>query len=639
LRLELALHGSDLGLWDWNIPSGRVDFNERWVEMLGYSLDEIVPNVAIWEKLAHPDDWPAVHAAIDLHLRGKTSSYECELRIRHKDGHWVWIHDCGKVVERNADGAPIRAVGTHLEITERKHADIKLRQSEEQLRLIVDGVRDYAVIMLDSAGRIISWNSGVEHIKGYRADEIIGKHFSCFYLDNDVNLGKPEQELAIAMKEGRYEVEGWRLRKDGSRFLANVVITSLYDEARELRGFVKVTRDITERKQAETEHEKLEAQLRQAQKMEAVGRLAGGVAHDFNNMLQVIISYAELALERLTPSDPLHAAVQQIMKAGRRSADLTGQLLAFARKQIIAPKVLDLNESVAGILKMLQRLIGEDIDLAFVPGHDLGKVKMDPSQVDQILANLAVNARDAISSVGKVTIETDNAELDESYCRAHDGFLPGQYVLLAVNDDGCGMDKETQARLFEPFFTTKPQGQGTGLGLATVYGIVKQNNGFINVYSEPGKGTTFKIYLPRLQSDMAAIDETPKYAEAPNGTETVLLVDDEETLLGLGKMLLEVRGYTALAAGSPSQAIQLAEQYAGDIHLLLTDVVMPDMSGHELWQRLSAQRPGLKCLFMSGYTANAIAHRGVLDEGIHFLQKPFSVEQLAVKLREALDRP
>jgi len=511
LRLELALHGYDLGLWDWNIPSGRVDFNERWAEMLGYSLDEIEPNVAIWEKLAHPDDWPAVHAAIDLHLRGKTSSYECELRMRHKDGHWVWIHDCGKAVERSADGAPIRVAGTHLDITERKHA--------------------------------------------------------------------------------------------------------------------------------EAEHEKLEVQFRQAQKMEAVGRLAGGVAHDFNNMLQVIISYAELALGKLTPSDPLHAAVQQIMKASRRSADLTGQLLAFARKQLIAPKVVDLNESVAGILKMLQRLIGEDIDLAFVPGHDLGKVKIDPSQVDQILANLAVNARDAISSVGKVTIETDNADFDESYCQSHDGFLPGQYVLLAVNDDGCGMDKETQARLFEPFFTTKPQGQGTGLGLATVYGIVKQNNGFINVYSEQGKGTTFMIYLPRLQSDTAAIDETPKHAEAPNGTETVLLVDDEEALLGLAKMLLEERGYTALPAGSPSQAIQLAEQYAGHIHLLLTDVVMPDMSGRELWQRLSTQRPGLKCLFMSGYTANAIAHRGVLEEGVDFLQKPFSRESLAKKLREVLDRP
>ena len=607
--------------------------------MLGYSLDEIEPIMTIWERLTHPDDWPAVHAVLDLHMRGEKSSYESEHRMRHKDGHWVWIQERGKIVERSADGAPIRATGTHLDITERKQADIKLRQSEEQFRLIVDGVRDYAIMMLDSAGRIISWNSGAERIMGYGADEIIGKHFSCFYLENDMNLGKPEQQLAVAMKEGRYEEEGWRLRKDGARFVANVVIAPLYDEGRELRGFVKVTRDMTARKQAEAEHEKLEAQFRQAQKMEAVGRLAGGVAHDFNNMLQVIISYAELALGKLTPSDPLYAAVQQIMKAGRRSADLTGQLLSFARKQIIAPKILDLNESVAGMLKMLQRLIGEDIDLAFVPGHDLGKLKMDPSQVDQILANLAVNARDAISGVGKVTIETENVEFDESYCQTHLGFLPGRYVMLAVSDDGCGMDKEIQKRLFEPFFTTKPQGQGTGLGLSTVYGIVKQNNGFIYVYSEPGKGTTFEIYLPRHKSDSVAIDETPKHTVALNGTETVLLVDDEEALLGLGKMLLEERGYTALAAGSPSQAIQLAEQYAGDIHLLLTDVVMPGMNGRELLQRLSTQRPGLKCLFMSGHTANAITHRGVLDEDIHFLQKPFSVEQLAVKLREALDRP
>jgi len=394
---------------------------------------------------------------------------------------------------------------------------------------------------------------------------------------------------------------------------------------------------VTEKKKAELRLHQTEDQFRQAQKMEAVGRLAGGVAHDFNNMLQVIISYAELALGKLTPSDALYGAVQQIMKAGQRSADLTGQLLAFARKQTIAPKVLDLNESVAGMLKMLQRLIGEDIDLVFMPGHGLGTVKIDPTQVDQILANLTVNARDAISSVGKVTIETDNAEFDESYCRTHDGVLPGQFVLLALSDDGCGMDKETQARLFEPFFTTKLQGQGTGLGLATVYGIVKQNNGFICVYSELGQGTAFKIYLPRLQSDTAAIDETPKQAVALNGTETVLLVDDEEALLGLGKMLLEDRGYTALAAGSPIQAIQLAEQYSGVIHLLLTDVVMPIMSGRELLQRLSIQRPGLKCLFMSGYTADAISHRGILEEGIHFLQKPFSGEQLGAKLREALD--
>ncbi|MGA2477663.1 MAG: PAS domain S-box protein [Spirochaetia bacterium] len=510
----------------------------------------------------------------------------------------------------------------------------------EDLRRLATVVSDSndAVIMHDLEGKILAWNRGAKETYSYTEAEALGMNV------RDM-VAEPDREAALGLiqriKQGEI-VKSFELRrvtKDGRILDVWLTTTLLTDEKGKPVAIATTERDITERNKAEADHEKLEAQFRQAQKMEAVGRLAGGVAHDFNNMLQVILSYAEMALEKLTPSDVLYAAVQQIIKAGQRSADLTRQLLTFARKQTIAPKVLDLNESVAGMLKMLKRLIGEDIDLAMMVGHDLGKVKMDPSQLDQILANLTVNARDAISSVGKVTIETDNVEFDEKYCRANDSYLPGQYVLLAVSDDGCGMDKETQAKIFEPFFTTKPQGQGTGLGLSTVYGIVKQNNGFINMYSEPGNGTTFKIYLPRLQSDTVAIDETPKHAVALNGTETVLLVDDEEALLGLGKMLLEDRGYTALTARSPIQAIQLAEQYSGVIDLLLTDVVMPGMSGRELFKKLSTQRSGLKCLFMSGYTADAITHRGVLDEGVHFLQKPFSVEQLGVKLREALDQP
>ena len=390
------------------------------------------------------------------------------------------------------------------------------------------------------------------------------------------------------------------------------------------------------RKQAEGEHERLEAQFRQAQKMEAVGRLAGGVAHDFNNMLQVINSYAELALKKLEPSDPLRAHIHQIAKAGQRSADLTRQLLAFARQQAIAPKVLDLNGTVASMLEMLRRLIGEDIDLLWKPADNPWPVEMDPSQIDQVLANLVVNARDAIAGVGKITIETGKVEFDQAYCETHVGFVQGQFAMLAVSDDGCGMDKETLARAFEPFFTTKPQGQGTGLGLATVYGIVKQNDGFINVYSESGKGTTFRIYLPRHESEERASEETPSHAETPTGKETVLLVEDEAALLEIGKMLLEELGYSVLAAGGPRQAMELAGEYAGKIDLLLTDVVMPEMGGRDLWHRLGEARPGVKCLFMSGYTADAIAHRGVLDEGIHFLQKPFSRGQLATKIREAL---
>ena len=314
------------------------------------------------------------------------------------------------------------------------------------------------------------------------------------------------------------------------------------------------------------------------------------------------------------------------------------QLLAFARKQTISPKVLDLNDTVSGMLKMLQRLIGEDIDLAWLPGHGLWPVKIDPSQVNQILANLAVNARDAIAGVGKVTIETDNVTLDEAYCADHKGFLPGQYVLLAVSDSGTGMPKEVLEHLFEPFFTTKGVGKGTGLGLSTIYGIVKQNNGFVNVYSELGQGTTFKIYLPRLQSGPLETKVEREPETLPRGTETVLMVEDEDAILRIGKAMLEELGYTVLTATTPGEAIQAMEKQGREIHLLLTDVVMPEMNGRDLADHLKAINPGLKCLYMSGYTANVIAHHGVLDEGVVFIQKPFSTRELAVKVREVLDK-
>jgi len=389
--------------------------------------------------------------------------------------------------------------------------------------------------------------------------------------------------------------------------------------------------------QALRKHDALEAQLQQAQKMEAVGRLAGGVAHDFNNMLAVIAGHAEMALEQTAPDSALHADLLEIQRAVQSSADLTRQLLAFARKQTIAPQVLDLNVTITSMLKMLRRLIGEDIDLLWKPADSLWPVKLDPAQIDQILANLVVNARDAITGVGKITIETGQVTFDEAYCENHADFVPGAYVLLGVSDNGCGMDKEVLTQLFDPFFTTKPLGRGTGLGLATVYGIVKQNQGFINVYSEPGEGTTFRIYLPRHHaSDRADTGAAWAPVVAPTGSETVLLVEDEAALLKLSRRLLERLGYTVLAAETPNQALQYAEAYQGAIDLLLTDVIMPEMSGHALWQRLSAMRPGLKCLFMSGHTANVIAHHGVLDEGVHFLQKPFSREALVMKLREAL---
>ncbi len=391
-----------------------------------------------------------------------------------------------------------------------------------------------------------------------------------------------------------------------------------------------------ERERAEQEREKLQSQLVQAQRMESVGRLAGGVAHDYNNMLGVILGYTEMTLEQLDEGDPLHANLSEVLAAAKRSVDITRQLLAFARRQTVNPRRIDLNETVEGMLKMLRRLIGEDIDISWQPASDLWPVLIDPSQLDQVLANLCVNARDAISDVGRITIETDNASFDEEYCARHLGFVPGEFVKLAVSDDGCGMDRETLEKIFEPFFTTKEVGKGTGLGLATVYGIVKQNDGFVNVYSEPGKGSTFKLYLPRQASEprRTALPGTEEILFGQG--ETVLVVEDEESILKLAKKILEGLGYTVLAAHSPGLALDLARKDGERIDLLITDVVMPEMNGRDLADRLKALFPELKTLFMSGYTANAIAHRGVLDASVHFVQKPFSRRDLAVKVRETL---
>jgi two-component system cell cycle sensor histidine kinase/response regulator CckA len=396
--------------------------------------------------------------------------------------------------------------------------------------------------------------------------------------------------------------------------------------------------DVTERKQAEAEKATLEEQLRQAQKMESVGRLAGGVAHDFNNMLGVILGHAELAIDQVDPSEPIRADLEQIHLAARRSADLTRQLLAFARRQTIAPQVLDLSQTVTGMISMLQRLIGEHIRLIWLPTPDLWKVKVDPSQIDQLLANLCVNARDAISGVGRVTIEMANATFDEEYCALHAGFVPGDYVRVTVGDDGCGMDKETLSHLFEPFFTTKAMGKGTGLGLATVYGITRQNHGFINVYSEPGHGTTMTVYIPRYAGDGERASEERRSPSALRGTETILLVEDEPAMLSMATIVLEGLGYKVVAAGSAYEAIRVAGDQASEIGLLVTDVIMPDMNGRDLAARLLARNPHMKHLFMSGYTADVIARQGVLDEGVPFIQKPFSREALATKVREALDR-
>jgi two-component system, cell cycle sensor histidine kinase and response regulator CckA len=557
-----------------------------------------------------------------------------ELEQYKRDGSIIWV-EVSVSFMRDRDGKPIGILLVSRDITGRKRADEALRDSEEKHRRIVEALSD--AVLLRSKGIVIYVNpAALKLLRANHPEDLIGKP----YLD----LVHPDDRALSAERIKKSIDENWvaplrehrLLTLDGQ--VVQVESTGVPVKYRGETQVFGVVRDITARKREEEEKAKLQDRYLQSQKMESVGRLAGGVAHDFNNMLGVILGHAEMALEKVDPAQPLHANLQEVRKAAERSSDLTRQLLAFARKQTVSPKVLDMNETVAGMLKMLRRLIGEDIHLAWLPGMNLWPIKMDPSQIDQILANLSVNARDAIVGVGKVTIETENVSFDEAYCADHAGFVPGEYVMLVLSDNGCGMDKEVLGKLFEPYFTTKGVGKGTGLGLATVYGIVKQNNGFINVYSEPDQGTTIRIYLPRHEGK--AKQEQIEVLKEPvvRGQETVLVVEDEPALLDLSKIMLEMQGYRVLTAGTPGEAIRLAEEHAGEIHLLMTDVVMPEMNGRDLAKKMLSLYPNLKRLFMSGYTANVIAHHGVLDEGVYFLQKPFSRKDLVAKVRAALDQ-
>ncbi len=634
-RLRLALMAANQGLYDLNVQTGEATVSPEYATMLGYDPEEFHETNDKWIERLHPDDREPVAAAYREYIAGKIPEYRVEFRQRSKAGGWKWILSLGKVVEYDPTGRPMRMLGTHTDITERKQAEEALEESEKRFRSLFEDVPNIAVQGYDRQRRVVFWNTASERLYGFSREEALGRPLEELIIPPEMRHGVIDaintwRDQGIAIPAGELV-----LRKKGGQpvnvFSSHVMQLNIHGEPE----MYCIDIDLTERKRSEEERDKLQAQLLQSQKMELVGRLAGGVAHDFNNMLQTILGYSDLSLAQVEATSPVHDGLLEIRKAAMRSADLTRQLLAFARKQAVSPKILDLNDTVAGMLKMLQRLIGEDIDLAWVPGHSLWPVKMDPSQLDQILANLAVNARDAIADTGKITIETENISLNAAYCADHPETIPGEYVQLVVSDNGCGMDKEILAQIFEPFFTTKTQSKGTGLGLATVYGIVRQNNGFVNVYSEPGQGTTFSIYLPSFANEMVTA-KTRRAEEASGGTETVLLVEDDTAILNLGKTILQRLGYTVLAANTPMAALELVAEYAGEIHLLITDVVMPEMNGRELVQRLSALRPAMQCLYMSGYTANVIAHHGVLDPGIHFIQKPFSIDDLARSVRETL---
>ena len=519
------------------------------------------------------------------------------------------------------------------DITERKQMEQELLESEERYRLITQNSLTGIYIHVDGLLKFV--NRRFAEMLGYAPEEIVGRQYWDFVHPEDREMVKRISLARAKGEEAPPEYEFRHQSKDGKTLWVHSLPTIIqYQGQTANMGNLAF---IDDRKRAEKEKVKFEAQFHQAQKMESVGRLAGGVAHDYNNMLSVIIGYTELALEKVASTEPIYGDLQEIFTAAGRAKEITRQLLAFARQQTIAPKVLDLNATVEGMLKMLRRLIGENINLAWLPHPDLWPVKMDPSQLDQILANLCVNARDAITDVGKISVETQNTTLDGAYCVDHLGFVPGDFVMLTVSDDGCGMDIKKQERIFEPFFTTKKVGKGTGLGLATVYGIVKQNNGFINVYSEPGRGTTFKIYLPKYEGMVTdAMEEKTKPIPKGKG-EWVLVVEDNDSVLKLADKMLNGLGYTVLTARTRGEAMDLVKRHAHRIQLLITDVVMPEMNGRELANEILGLCPNIQTLFMSGYTADVIVNHGVLEEGVNFIQKPFTTHGIASAVRKLLD--
>ncbi len=526
-----------------------------------------------------------------------------------------------------------RAMLSALE--DHRQALAALHESENKFKHIFDN--SVSGILTTKLTGEVHGNRSFCAMLGYSEEEMNTRNWVAISHPDDIEYTRQVVNDLLSGEKKSVRFVKRYLHKNGSIVWADIGTYLYRNSDGQALYFISSVNDISENKRAEEEKQKLEAQLQQAQKMESVGRLAGGVAHDFNNMLSVILGYAEMVMAKTDPSSELYADLQEIHNAGVRSANITRQLLAFARKQTINPEVLDLNETVESILKMLRRLIGEDIDLTWQPVSGIWPIHIDPSQLDQILANICVNARDAISGIGKITIETDMVRFNEEYCNEHCGFVPGEFALLSVSDSGCGMGKEVLEKLFEPFFTTKETGKGTGLGLATVYGIVKQNNGFINVYSEPGKGSKFKIYLPRYREEGGKVEKPGEAAIEKGQGETVLVVEDEQSILRLTAKILERLGYRVVTCMSPSQAIAWAEEHGQEgPDLLITDVIMPQMNGRDLADALQRIFPDLRCLFMSGYTATVIASQGVLEAGVHFIQKPFSAGDLAKKVREAL---
>jgi PAS domain S-box-containing protein len=782
-RFRIAETAGGIGWFQWNLVTNEWECTPQVAILFGFDLATPRRFFTEWEPAIFIDDVPKLHSAAAA--SEETGIFYVEFRVTHSDHTVHWIAGKGEATT-SASGGSRRVAGVFYDITERKQLEARLlalnatleervadrvrqlaatsaqlEETERRFRLLVEAVSDYAIFMLDTAGNIISWNPGAERIKGYAPQEIIGKHFSCFYREEERQKGIPRIALATAVRTGKYEAEGLRVRKDGSTFLANVVINAIRDASGKLLGFAKVTRDITERVNAEeqikqsaemardiiagaldafvqinehgeitewnaqaeaifgwsraeaigkvlgsmiiplanreryeaslarrqpigrspvsgdrfeidalrrdgrqicvelsvttlqrregtvwntflrdvTEKKALEDQLRQSQKMEAVGHLTGGVAHDFNNLLTVITGNIERLERELPPDHTLQRAVAAALRGGTRAALLTHRLLAFSRRQPLAPQVISVNKLVSEMTDLLRRTLGESIRIETVLAGGLWPTFVDANQLENALINLAVNARDAMPGGGKLTIETANSHLDEAYAALHGDVRAGQYLGIFVSDTGTGMTKEVIAQAFEPFYTTKDVGEGTGLGLSQVYGFTKQSEGHVKLYSEIGEGTTVKLYLPRYGGRDVIADEQPRYRELPRARqdETVLVVEDDPDVRGYTVEIVGNLGYRVLSAEDGASALRLLDAHP-EIRLLFSDVGLPGgMNGRQLAEAALRRRPRLKVLFTTGYARNAIIHQGRLDPGVEVIFKPFTYSGLATKIRAIID--